>query len=57
MIDMTLDEAGFSPSPVSISADVLLYDAVAKFEASKVDTIVVLDDNKPIGILDIQDVV
>jgi len=34
-----------------------LYDAVAKFEESKVDTIVVLDGDKPIGILDVQDVV
>jgi len=57
VIDMTLDKAGYSQSPVSISADVLLYDAVAKFEESKVDTIVVLDGDKPIGILDVQDVV
>jgi len=57
VIDMTLAKAGYSESPVSISADVLLYDAVAKFEESKVDTIVVLDGDKPIGILDVQDVV
>ena len=57
VIDMTLDKVGFSQNPVSISADALLYDAVAKFEESKVDTIIVLDGEKPIGILDIQDVV
>jgi CBS domain-containing protein len=57
VIDMTLAKAGYSESPISISADVLLYDAVAKFEESKVDTIVVLDGDKPIGILDVQDVV
>ena len=57
VIDMTLDKVGYSENPVSISADALLYDAVAKFEESKVDTIVALDGNKPIGILDIQDVV
>jgi len=57
VIDMTLDKVGFSKNPVSISADALLYDAVAKFEESKVDTIIALDGNKPIGILDIQDVV
>ena len=57
VIDMTLDKVGFSQNPVSISADALLYDAVAKFEESKVDTIIALDGEKPIGILDIQDVV
>jgi predicted transcriptional regulator len=57
VIDMTLDKVGFSKNPVSISADALLYDAVAKFEESKVDTIIALDGEKPIGILDIQDVV
>ena len=57
VIDMTLDKAGFSKDPVSISADALLYDAVAKFEESKVDTIIAVDGDKPIGILDIQDVV
>ena len=57
VIDMTLDKVGYSQSPVSISADALLYDAVEKFEESKVDTIIALDGDKPIGILDIQDVV
>lgn len=57
VIDMALDKVGFSQNPVSISADALLYDAVAKFEESKVDTIIALDGEKPIGILDIQDVV
>jgi TalC/MipB family fructose-6-phosphate aldolase len=57
VIDMTLEKAGYSQNPVSISADALLYDAVAKFEESKVDTIIAMDGNKPIGILDVQDVV
>ncbi len=57
VIDMTLDKAGYSENPVSISADALLYSAVEKFEESKVDTIIALDGDKPIGILDIQDVV
>ena len=57
VIDQTLDKVGFSQNPVSISADALLYDAVAKFEESKVDTIIAVDGEKPIGILDIQDVV
>ena len=57
VIEMTLDKVGFSKNPISISADALLYDAVAKFEESKVDTIIALDGDKPIGILDVQDVV
>ena len=57
VIEMTLDKVGFSKNPISISADALLYDAVAKFEESKVDTIIALDGEKPIGILDVQDVV
>jgi CBS domain-containing protein len=57
VIDMTLDKVGYSGDPVSISADALLFDAVEKFEESKVDTIIALDGEKPIGILDIQDVV
>ena len=57
VISMTLDKVGFSPDPVTISADALLYDAVAKFEETKVDTIVALEGDKPVGILDIQDIV
>lgn len=57
VIDMTLDKVGYSENPVSISADALLYEAVKVFEDSKVDTIIALDGDKPIGILDIQDVV
>ena len=32
VIDMTLDQVGFSKNPIPISADALLFDAVAKFE-------------------------
>ena len=57
VIDMALEKAGYSENPVTISADALLYDAVAKFEESKVDAIIALDKNKPVGILDVQDIV
>ncbi len=57
VINMTLDQLGFTPNPVTIPADVFLYDAVARFDESKVDTIVAMDDEKPVGILDIQDIV
>ena len=57
IISMTLEEVGFSRDPVTISADALLYDAVAKFDESRVDTIIAVDGDKPVGILDIQDIV
>ena len=49
--------AGFSENPVTIDAGALLYDAMSKFEESHVDTIIVVDGGKPVGIIDIQDVV
>lgn len=57
VIDQSLEAVGYSDTPITISRDALLHDAVAVFEETKVDTIIVLDDDKPIGILDIQDVV
>ncbi len=53
----TLAELGFSENPITIAAGALLYDAMAQFEKSHVDTIIVVDDDKPIGIIDIQDIV
>lgn len=57
IINSTLGDLGFSENPVTISDDALLNDAVAKFEETQVDTIIVLSEDKPIGILDIQDIV
>jgi len=44
-------------SPITVSADALLYDAVNIFKKEKIDNILVLDNNAPAGILDIQDLV
>lgn len=55
--DKTLGELGFSKNPITINADALLYDAMASFDESHVDTIVVVDKGRPVGILDIQDIV
>ena len=52
-----MGDAGFTTNPVSINADALLYEAVNVFNARQIDNIVVLEDNLPIGILDIQDLV
>src|SRR3989344_7186209 len=41
--------------PISIEINSLLNDAVEIFKATKVDTILVIDNGKPVGMLDIQD--
>ncbi len=43
--------------PVTINADALLHDAVALFKKNSIDNILVLENNAPIGFLDIQDLV
>jgi transaldolase len=40
---------------ISIDANALLNDAATVFKATKVDTILVVDNGKPIGMIDIQD--
>lgn len=42
-------------TPVSIEGNMLLNDAAAIFKKTNVDTIMVTDNGKPIGMLDIQD--
>jgi len=42
-------------SPASIDANALLNDAVSIFKEKKIDTILVTDEGKPVGMLDIQD--
>jgi len=43
--------------PFSISSSALLYEAVEKFKQHQIDNLLVLEDNLPIGMLDIQDFV
>ncbi len=43
-------------SPVSIDAAALLNEAVSLFKSTHVDTILVTDEGRPVGMLDIQDV-
>jgi TalC/MipB family fructose-6-phosphate aldolase len=57
VVTKTLADLGFSTDPITIAADALLYDAMGLFEKSHVDTIIVIDKDKPVGILDIQDIV
>jgi signal-transduction protein with cAMP-binding, CBS, and nucleotidyltransferase domain len=42
-------------TPISIDVNALLNDAAAIFKKVKVDTILATDSNKPVGMLDIQD--
>ena len=57
ILDQTIGEIGFSSDPLVVSADALLNEAVAMFEKHSVDSIVVVDKDKPVGVLDIQDLV
>ncbi len=57
VVNSTLGDLGFSESPITVSGDALLNDAVELFKETQVDTLVVLRDDKPVGILDIQDIV
>ena len=44
-------------APITVSSDALLYDAVNIFKKEQIDNILVLENNHPTGILDIQDLV
>ncbi len=57
VVKKALSELGFTENPITIEAGSLLYDAMSMFEKSHVDTIIVVDDGKPVGIIDIQDIV
>jgi transaldolase len=57
ILDKTLDEIGFSTSPVTVGKDKPLDEAVKLFKEFQVDSIVVVDGDRPSGLLDIQDLV
>jgi CBS domain-containing protein len=57
ILDQQMGDAGYTPDPVSVNADALLYEAVNIFNTHQIDNIVALEDNQPIGMLDIQDLV
>lgn len=54
ILDTKLSELSYK-TPVSIEGNMLLNDAAAIFKKTNVDTIMVTDNGKPIGMLDIQD--
>lgn len=57
IMDETLAQTGYSTEPITIQADALLYEAVNLFNEHEIDSIIVLENNVPLGILDIQDLV
>ena len=57
VLDQSIGEIGFSQDPLTLPADALLNEAVTLFEKHSVDSIVVVDGDRPIGVLDIQDLV
>ncbi len=57
ILDRRMADTDFTAKPVTVNADALVYEAVNLFNSHQVDNIVVLEDNVPTGILDIQDLV
>jgi len=57
ILDRTLADIGFTKDPVTVSRAALLDEAVKLIKQNEVDSIVVVDDTAPCGVLDIQDLV
>lgn len=56
-LDNKMADCISSENPITITLDARLYDAVALFKDKQIDNIIVTDNNKPVGMLDIQDFV
>jgi TalC/MipB family fructose-6-phosphate aldolase len=52
-----LSEIGFTQKPVTIARGALLDEAIKLIKKNEVDSIIVVDDTAPCGVLDIQDLV
>ena len=57
ILDKRLSEIGFSTSPITVDREALLNDAVRIFKKNEVDSIIVVDAKKPVGVLDVQDLI
>jgi TalC/MipB family fructose-6-phosphate aldolase len=57
ILDKKLSEIGFSTSPITVDREALLNDAVRIFKKNEVDSIIVVDGKKPVGVLDVQDLI
>jgi CBS domain-containing protein len=56
ILDKTLAAIGFSKAPHTLDRE-LLNDAVKLFKKAEVDSIVVVDGTRPVGVLDVQDLI
>ncbi|HEX5421464.1 MAG TPA: transaldolase family protein [Gammaproteobacteria bacterium] len=57
ILDETLAQIGYTKNPVTIPAESLLNEAVKLFKEFQVDSVVVVNGQRPAGVLDIQDIV
>lgn len=57
ILEKSFSELGLSSHPITVPSEALLYEAVNLFNKHQIDSIVVLENNAPIGMLDIQDLV
>jgi TalC/MipB family fructose-6-phosphate aldolase len=57
ILDKKLADIGFSTTPHTIDRDALLNDAVKLFKKAEVDSIIVVAAKKPVGVLDVQDLI
>jgi TalC/MipB family fructose-6-phosphate aldolase len=57
ILDKTLGAIGFSKTPHTLDREALLNDAVKLFKKAEVDSIVVVEGTRPVGVLDVQDLI
>ncbi len=57
LLEKKLAELDFTTTPITVNAESLLVEAVNIFNERKIDNIIVVENNTPAGILDIQDLV
>lgn len=55
-IDMKMSDFSYK-EPVTVGADALLHDAVELFSTHEYDNIIVVENHKPLGMIDVQDLV
>ncbi|UCD32288.1 MAG: CBS domain-containing protein [Desulfobacterales bacterium] len=56
ILNKRMSDFDYKP-PITIDGDALLYDAVEVFKEKKVDNIIVLENDKLIGMIDVQDLI
>lgn len=57
ILDKPLSAIGFSTTPHTIDREALLNDAVKLIKKAEVDSIIVVNGDKPVGVLDVQDLI